>query len=157
MSVEIITDPKALGAAITKIGLAGKKLDAAIHRAAVSALAHAHKSGDACFVEKLLNVMPKGSRIKGLIAWVRDHAPVDIRTKNGEFLASNRKGWKPEEFKLAEAAATPYWEHTVEKDPTPLTVARLVAYLKNKADPENKRVEDDARALASKMLAVLSA
>lgn len=156
MSVEIIA-PEQLGAAITRIGVAGKKLDAAIHRAAVSALYHAHNKGDACFVEKLLNVMPKGARIKALIAWVRDHAPIEVVAKNGAFTAANRKGWKPEEFQLVAATAKPYWEHSVERDPAPLTVDKLIAYLKRRADPKNTHVEDDTRALAAKLVAAIAA
>jgi hypothetical protein len=157
-NITIIDNGAALTKAINKIGLAGKKLDDAIHQAAVSALWHACTFGDATFVERLGNALPRGARLKGFALWVRDFAPINITIKDGNFKAINKKGWKADEFLLAKAAAEPYWSHSPERDPGPLTVAKLLAYLKKKAEADDDgKVEPAAREAAITMLAAYQA
>lgn len=51
----------------------GKKLDADIHRCAVSCLHHADKHGDVTLMQKLIEAMPKSSRRNAVIAWAIEY------------------------------------------------------------------------------------
>jgi hypothetical protein len=150
----IITDSEQLSATITRIGTAGRKLDKAIHAAAVSCLYHIMKDGQTTLYVKLADAMPKGSRVKALHFWASHHAPMTVSTdKNGKTTVTLKKGRTAEDFNLEGAEATPFWDFSVEKVPGPMTVDKIVAWLKKQTNPENERVEDDARALAAKLLA----
>jgi hypothetical protein len=150
----VITDAAKLSATITRIATAGKKLDGAIHAAAVSCLYHIMKDGQTTLYAKLAEAMPKGSRLKALHFWASHHAPMTVSTdKDGKVKVTLKKDRTAEDFDLAGAEATPFWAFSVEKVPGPMTVDKIVAWLKKQTNPENERVEDDARALAAKLLA----
>jgi hypothetical protein len=154
MSVKIITDSKTLSATITKIATAGRKLDTAIHQAAVSCLWHAREHGDVTLYNRLTDAMPKGSRVKALHVWAAAFAPISVGQKG----AALAKGWQADQFKLDEAEATPFWEYTTEKNPAPLTVEKLVAWLKSRATSDDEaKVTPEAREAAAKMLAAFQA
>lgn len=155
---KIITDSAALSRTIASIAKAGKKLDSAIHAAAVSCLYHMREHGDSTLYVRLTDAMPKGSRVKALHFWAEHHAPMKVTTdKNGATKVTLGKDRVPEDFAIDAADATPFWAFSVEKNPGPMTVAKMVAWLRKQANPENDRVEDDARLLAGKLLATLEA
>jgi len=70
MKTKIISDVKALGAAIVSIKTRGAKLDADIHVAALSAAAHFEKCGDVGFINRLFLAMGKGARHVAMIEWL---------------------------------------------------------------------------------------
>lgn len=158
MSKLIITDSAVLAKNIAAIGRAGTKLDAAIHAAALSCLWHIREHGDSTLYTRLTLAMPKGSRVKALHVWAEAHAPMKVTTdKSGKVVVKLAKERTPEQFALEAAEATPFWAYTIEKTPGPMTVEKIVAWLRKQANPENERVEDDARTLAGKLLATLEA
>ena len=78
----IVTDVD-FDAALKSITNSGKRLDAAIHRAAVSAAVHVALHGNPGRVNKLIAAMPKGSRVNALREWFTCFGPVsyDLKTK----------------------------------------------------------------------------
>jgi len=128
-NVNVITDTTKCAESIDTIATKGKTLDNLIHRTAVSCLYHAREHGDVTLAERLMEAMPKSSRRKAMGTWIEDHAPLEGKisdTKSGVSITL-KKGRKPEDFKLAEAAAVPFYEHTAEKNPRPMTLAQAIA------------------------------
>lgn len=156
MNTNIIRDAKALDSAIASIARRGAKLDADVHVAGLSALYLAAESGNASRVLALAQALPGQARVKGFAVWVAAHSPVVLSFDKGKpAKVSVKKGWKLEDFDLDAADAVPFWEFTKEKDPTPVTVAKLVAYIKRLAESDDaEKVEPEAKALAAKLAAI---
>lgn len=68
-AVKLITDVKALDAAIVSIGKRGKKLDDDIQLAGLSCIAHTEKCGDIGPVNRLFLALPKGARKNAFAEW----------------------------------------------------------------------------------------
>lgn len=127
--VTVITDTTKLADAIDSVATKGKTLDNLIHRAGVSCMYHAQQHGDVTLAEKLIEAMPRSSRRKGLVVWFEDNMPVDGKisdTKAGVSITL-KKGRADTDFTLSEAAAVPFWDHTVEKTPRPMTLQQAIA------------------------------
>lgn len=75
LDVAKIPTTKQVKAQIKQIGLAGLKLDAAIHATALACLAHAAQYGDTRLFADLYGAMPKGGRRKALVAWAMQSSP----------------------------------------------------------------------------------
>lgn len=67
--------------AITSIQNRGGKLDADIHIAGVSVLAHADAHGDTTLADKLVQAMPKGARKLALVEWMLAYGTVSLLDK----------------------------------------------------------------------------
>lgn len=76
MKTVLITDQKALGAAIVSIKTRSAKLDGDIHIAAMSAAAHFEKCGDVGFINRLFLALGKGARHVAMIEWLTQFAGV---------------------------------------------------------------------------------
>jgi hypothetical protein len=156
MNVNIIQNKGQLSAEIRNILHTGKALDKAIHTAACSALWHCREYGDTGFVAALLSAMPKGSRVKGLIHWIQEHSPINIKPMSEGGYKVTARGWdKPEKWAFSAACAKPFWDFSVEKDPKPMTVEKLVAFLNRLADNDDtSKVDPEARRLAATLAAL---
>ncbi|AGW43585.1 hypothetical protein JG068_03 [Burkholderia phage JG068] len=77
----LMTKAAEMEKAIASIANRGKKLDADIHQAACSTLAHAINHGDVTLAQKLVAAMPKSARTKALAAWFVDFGPADWRPR----------------------------------------------------------------------------
>ncbi len=162
-NVNIITDTAKIDAAIASVATKGKSLDQLIHRTAVSCVYHSQQHGDTTKLCKLVDVMPKSGRRKALIAWVEAHVPVDADetndTKEG-YTIKLRKGRKPEDFLVSEAASVPFWDFTVERVPVPMTLERAIAAFEKaiaKAVEQGNATESDANAVVNAVAAVRAA
>ena len=71
--MQIMKTTAEISKAIASIANRGAKLDADIHRAGVSVLAHAAECGDSTLADRLVNAMPKGSRKLALVEWMLAH------------------------------------------------------------------------------------
>jgi hypothetical protein len=156
MNVNIIQNKGQLSAEIRNILHTGKALDKAIHTAACSALWHCREYGDTGFVAALLSAMPKGSRVKGLIHWIQEHSPINIKPMSEGGYKVTARGWdKTEKWAFSAACAKPFWDFSVEKDPKPMTVEKLVAFLNRLADnDDSSKVDPEARKLAATLAAL---
>lgn len=128
-AVTVITDAAKLAESVDSVARKGKSLDTLIHKTGVSCMYHAQQHGDVTLLEKLVEAMPKSSRRKALITWAEDNMPLDgkvVDGKNGVSITL-KKGRTDADFTLTEAAATPFWEHTKEKDPRPMTLKQAIA------------------------------
>ena len=70
MKTKLITDQKALGAAIVSIKTRSAKLDSDIHVAALSSIAHFNSCGDVGFINRLFLALGKGARHVAMIEWL---------------------------------------------------------------------------------------
>ncbi len=162
-NVNIITDSAKIDAAIASVATKGKSLDQLIHRTAVSCVYHSQQHGDTTKLCALVDAMPKSGRRKALIAWVEAHVPVDADettdTKDG-YTIKLRKGRKPEDFLVSEAAAVPFWDFTQERVPVPMTLERAIAAFEKaiaKAVEQGNVTASDAAALANAVAATQAA
>jgi hypothetical protein len=158
MNMQIIQNKGELAQSIRNILHAGKALDKAIHQAACSALWHCREFGDTGFVAALVAAMPKGSRVKGLIHWVQEHSPVNVKGLNDGTYKVTARGWnKPEKWQLDKAIAKPYWDFSTERNPGPLTVEKLVAYLTRLSENEDTaKVDPKAREMAAQLVSLVA-
>ena len=156
MNVQIIQNKGQLSAEIRNILHTGKALDKAIHVAACSALWHCREYGDTGFVSALLLAMPKGSRVKGLIHWIQEHSPVHIKPISDSAYKVTAKGWnKTDKWALQAAIAKPFWDFSAERNPGPLTVEKLVAYLTRLSENDDTaKVDPKARELAAQLVSL---
>ena len=75
IDVGAIPSTKQVKAQIKQIGLAGAKLDQAIHTTALACLAHAAQYGDTRLFADLYGAISKGGRRKALVAWAMKSSP----------------------------------------------------------------------------------
>lgn len=162
-NITIITDSNKIDEAIASVATKGKSLDQLIHRTAVSCVYHSQQHGDTTKLSALVNAMPKSGRRKALIAWVEAHVPVDAEetkdTKDG-YSIKLKKGRKPEDFLVSEAAAVPFWDFTQERAPIPMTLERAIAMFEKaiaKAVEQGNATESDAASLANAIAATKAA
>jgi hypothetical protein len=73
---KLIEGTEAIDKAIASIASRGRKLDRDIWVAAVSAMAHHAKHGDVTIVNRLVDAMPKGSRVNALREFIMAHGKV---------------------------------------------------------------------------------
>jgi len=83
--MKLIVEKAAFEAAIKSIASCGKRLDAAIHRVAVSAAVHTAKNGNPVHVNALIENMPKGSRVNAVREWFTRFGPVSYNSETKLF------------------------------------------------------------------------
>lgn len=124
--MNIITDKTELVKLIDSIQRAGKKLDADIQRAGVSALSHLKAHGDIGFVNRLYLALAKGHRKAALVSWFLSHGALLANTMED-------KATKPfvytkdKETNVEAAQADPWFDH--KPDPAPDQVYDLAVAL----------------------------
>ena len=100
------------------VTLSKSKVDEQIQTLAIDTVAFAKDSGRTHLIEMLLAAMPKGSRVKGLIKYLHDHAPLIISDKDG-YSVKLKKGRTDEDFKLDAMSVTAWHAYTKEREPAP--------------------------------------
>lgn len=146
-------DPNKVDTNVTYIGTAGRKLDGTIHGTAVACLylsmPHAD-GGHNCAIRavRLANAMPKGSRVKALVAWLSAYSNIRLRydTKSGRYVGGVLKPTDKTyravtKTMLADAMAKPFWsveeKVTLPSEFTDSSLAKAVANLIAKAQADN--------------------
>ena len=146
----LIEGTKSITRKITSIRTRGRKLDADIHTTALSCVYHAEQHGDVTLAERLMDSMPNGSRVKSLAVWLEDFFPMSVKKdkESGNWKVSLKKDRSAEDYQYEKAEADPFWQHSVERDPRPLTVEQVLAA----AITRLGKVEDDQAEFAAKSL-----
>ena len=83
--MELITDIKLIDKAIKSIQTRGKKLDADIQLTACSALNHCAEHNDPIYINRLIESMPKGSRVNALREFIAKFGNVIYNEETKEF------------------------------------------------------------------------
>jgi hypothetical protein len=83
---KLISGSGAIKAAIDSIARRGKKLDRDIQVAALSAMQHHVEHGDVTLINRLVDSMPKGSRVNALRAFIETFGAVRYDTESKNFL-----------------------------------------------------------------------
>lgn len=151
-----ITDGKKLKTAIQSIARRGKKLDADIHRAAMSCAYHAMNYGDTSHFSHLVNAMPKSSRRVALCVWAEAYFPMTIDRKDAT--VKLRKGREDADWQMDIADAQPFWDYSKEKaEPVTQKVESIRSYLeKMAAGGSNSRpASPEARTMSRELIQVL--
>lgn len=113
--MELIKDVKALNSKINLIAKAGAKLDDAIWQAGASALAIVNEHGQTGPVNKLISVMPNGSRKERLIAWMMAYGKVRKAGKAKEAEGVYMVYDKDREANTDGATEQPWYSFEVQK------------------------------------------
>lgn len=148
---------------IAKLGESAKAVQEEIHLIGVSCLAHARDHGDVRPMAALLNALPNGQRVRGLVAWARNFSSKKLSIKQDD-----KKAWVVEiqsertelDFKVDEAMGITFADFTAEKDPTAVTVDSFIKNLMRTAnntemhtDGITPKVTPEARAAAAFLVA----
>jgi hypothetical protein len=161
--MKYLTDLTGIKKAIASIASRGAKLDADIHSAGVSVIAHADKHNDATLCDSLVNAMPKGARKLALVEWMLAYGRIELLDKNAdkEAIENGRvfRVTKEKTFDEVGAIGTPWTEY--RKEPSVQTafdvqaavasvMSRLTAATKGKKDIQNRTAAlAEARALVA--------
>lgn len=147
---------------IARIGTAAKTLQADIHAAAVSTLDHTREFGDYRGALALINALPNGQRVQGLIVWFEHFSNGALKFKTNKdgagYTAKLSQERADEDFDVAAAMLTDYGSFSKEAKPTTFTVDKLMKMLESKAnddrvnDDGTPRVEATARVVAAKLV-----
>ncbi len=159
--MEILTR-SAVFEVITRIGTAAKTLQAEIHQAAVSTLDHTREHGDYRGALALVNALPNGQRVQGLIVWFEHFSSGALKFKANKdgagFSAKLSAERSEDDFDIAAAMLTDYGTFTKEAKPATFTVDKLIKMLESKAnddrtnDDGTPKVEPSARSVAAKFV-----
>lgn len=114
--IVVVQDKDELNKLILSITAAGKKLDANIQLAGVSALHHLKAHGDIGFINRLYLAMPKGSRKTALASWYLAHGSLIPTTGEGK----DQKPFsytKDKETNVEAAMQDPWFSHKPDQNP----------------------------------------
>lgn len=148
----LMTKAAEMEKAIASIANRGKKLDADIHQAACSTLAHAINHGDVTLAQKLVAAMPKSARTKALMAWFVHFGPFAMGGDDGKSLVY-LKG----ESDLNAALITPYWALTQEVNPAQFDLLASLSSLLARAEKALQNDKQDTSLISPAALAALRA
>jgi len=126
--MKLITGKAAIEAAIKSILTRGKKLDSDIHVAGVSCLNHIELHGDITLAVRLIDSMPKGSRVNALREWMNVHGKLRYNAETKEWSYA-----KDKTTLLEEAIATSWTEFKPETAYRPLDFETELTKLITKA------------------------
>ena len=115
------------------------------HILAVSTLDHIREFGDFRGAVLLVNSLPKSLRREALAVWFEEYTnsrfTLRLNKDTGKFEGKLRDRTE-DDFRVAEAAGTPFWDLTPEKRPgNTLSLEKFLAMLKGKAT--NDKLNDD--------------
>lgn len=130
---KLITGTTAIETAITSIQTRGKKLDRDIQIAALSCMDHHAKHGDVTLINRLIDAMPKGSRVNALRDMIENNGAVSYDEKSKTFMHDKTKT-----FDLEAASAMMWTEYKPEAPYVPFDAQAAVKALFKKvkeADP----------------------
>lgn len=130
----------------------GAKLDVDIHATAIAAIHRSVDHKDATCAERLVNSMPKGSRVKTLVQWFAHHTNIVLtfdakaQAYRGKMLKMDAPEFKPVVAILA-AQAAPFWtaaEKVEQGAFDDLKFANAVAMLIKRATHANAALSETA-------------
>lgn len=155
-----ILNKEATDKLIKSIAVRGKKLDADIHQAALSSLAHHAEHGDTTLVNRLVLAMPKSGRRNALMAWCENYGAgltpnTDKATAKDQPFA-HVKGSK-KSFDVKAADAKPFWEFKPEPEYVQFDLAAALAMLLRKAENALASEQQDGTLISPEKLAALRA
>lgn len=150
-----------VGTRIEALAVSAGQVQAEAHILAVSCLDHIREFGDYRNAVRLMNRLPKSVRKEALAVWFEEFSGerFTVRLNKDTGLYEGKlKERNESDFRIAEAAGTPFWEHTQEKRPgSTFTLEKLLATLKSKAnndklnDDGTPKVDQAARDLAARL------
>lgn len=111
-----ILDKAGMDAAIKSITTMGKKYDALVHQAAVSAVDHHAKTGDVGYMNRLYLALGKGTRKAALSSWYLSYGGVLANTEGNK----KEMPFKHSKDKNADVTAgtlDPWYDHKPDAEP----------------------------------------
>ena len=94
LTYKLITGTAAICKAIDSIATRGKRLDRDIQVAALSAMQHHVEHGDTTLINRLVESMPKGSRVNALRTYIETFGAVIYDQENKRFAHSKSKTFR---------------------------------------------------------------
>lgn len=146
---------------IKSIAKRGATLDADIGILAASAMGHAVEHGDVTLFGQLVDAMPRGARVKTLIAWVRSCAPINVKLNPaGACKVSVDKARERDEFHndrslwdIDTLKTTAWFEFGKgDKPETEFTAGQLLAMLEKIANGKKAGATEEAMSLAASLV-----
>lgn len=161
MSITIISKA-AVMEFITGLKTRAVTLQAEIHQAAVSTLDHCREHGDYRGALALVNALPNGQRVEGLMAWYTHFSNGKLSFKkdaNGQRSAKLNTDRVDSDFDIEAAMLTDFGSLTKEAKPAVFTIDKLIKFIESKANnvelnaDGSPKVAEDTRAVAAKLVA----
>lgn len=161
MNIEIISKADVMEF-IAGIKTSAVKLQAEIHQVAVSTLDHCRAYGDYRGVLALVNALPNGQRVEGLMVWYQTFSNGMLTFKkgaNGERTCTLSAKRVESDFDIQAAMLTDYGALTKEAKPATFTVEKLIKSIEQKANnvelnvDGSPKVDAAARAMSAKLVA----
>lgn len=162
MSKITILSQSAAAELIAGIKTRAVTLQAEIHQAAVSTLDHCREHGDYRGALALVNALPNGQRVQGLVEWFKGFSNGKLTFKQGadkSFTADLKKDRVDGDFDVEMAMLTDFGAYTKEAKPKTVTVDALIKMLETKANNTElnsdgtPKVSADARTVAASLVA----
>lgn len=160
MKIEIISQSDVMEF-ITSVKSKAVLLQAEIHQAAVSTLDHCREHGDYRGALALVNALPNGQRVEGLIAWYSHFSNGKLAFKkdqHGQRTAKLEARRVDSDFDIQAAMVTDFGQLTKEAKPATFTVEKLIKSLEQKASNTETnsdgtpKVDMAARAMSAKLV-----
>jgi hypothetical protein len=128
-------------------------IDALIHRLGVSGLYHAQNSGDTRSLFKVIEAMPKSSRLKAFKQWLISFGAFEVDGKGALLMTDDKlhlkKGRGDDDWNVVGAEAEPFWTYTKERVPADPDWNKLVAaFIKKAGDIDGVDAEKLAAEIA---------
>lgn len=139
----------------------GAKLDADIHQAAVSVLAHHDQHGDTTLANRLLAAMPKSGRRNALQSWMlafdgKLMLNTDKATKAEKPLVHNKEGAGLAVSFVADADAMPFWEFKAVEGTTEFDFNAYITSLNKGVKKALDKATPEQRAKLEAVLAAIA-
>jgi hypothetical protein len=136
-----------------------------LHLALVSSLDHIREHGNTTGLLRLLNGLPRGIRLQGIVAWTKEFsngkcAP-GLNPKTKQWQIELAKDRKDADFNIEAAFGTTFADLTAEKAPSTMTADSLLTKLKQIASntklnkDDSPKVTVEARSLAMQAIQFL--
>ena len=164
--VTVTMTPAQLTRAITAIGNSGAKLDEQIHTVAIQAMLHARDTGDVRPLTRLFYAIPKSGRALTFKTWVCDFMPaVWVKEEAKGTLREHfrlKANHEPDQFKIVEAARTPYWVRYKEPEVVDVSIElfrrrleSLCKYILTNLGKLPEAEREEARRMETRLLGTL--
>lgn len=151
-SMTLLDGAEAINKAIDSIATRGKKLDRDIWVAAVSAMAHHAKHGDVTLINRLVEHMPKGSRVNALRDFITANGKVKY-DEQAKCFAHDKEG----NFDLDGALEKSWTDYKPEQPYTPFDASAAVKALIKKLDAADSEKGDKVTPEQDKAIRELAA
>ena len=149
----LISGAANIKAAIDSIERRGKKYDHDVQIAALSAMQHHAEHGDVTLVNRLVDAMPKGSRVNALREFIETFGAVRFDAESKKFLHTKGK-----EFRLDAAMKIMWHEFKPEQAYQPITDPfKRFDQLVTQFERDMKEMGDDSKVTPEMIAALKSA